>query len=129
GVKLVPLGSGPSAVFENETVFEPGKRHQVARLLKRRLCLAAEADDEVAADGYAGNSLPTARHHLPIVLDALEAFHPLPYGLAPRLGRHMQVGTDLGEFPDGVEQVIPHVAREVRDELDPLNSVGVVDAC
>src|SRR5439155_26827227 len=55
--ELIALGAGPGAVFEDEAVLEAGARYQIAAALKRFFGLAAETDDEIAADRDIGDSL------------------------------------------------------------------------
>ena len=74
------------------------------------------------------HALAAPSEHLAIILDRVDPLHPLQHLVATRLGRHVQIGADLRQVADGIEQVVGHVAREIRDELDALDARRVVHA-
>src|SRR5262249_40348193 len=116
------------AVLEDEADLEARFADQLARLRERRLTLAAEADDEVAAHRHARHALAAARQHLAVEADRVEALHAPEHLVAAGLRRDVQVLAHLRQLAQRVEQVVGHVAREVRDELDALQPRRVVNA-
>src|SRR5262249_8394392 len=93
------------------------------------LRFSAESDNEIAAYGNPRHALSASRQHFLIIFDRVEAFHPPQNLIAARLRRDMQIRAHLGQLPDGVEQIITHVARKIRDELDALDSCRVMNSC
>ena len=105
-------------------------RDQVDGLLELFLGLAAEADDEVAGDRHARHRLADAGQHLAILLDRVAPLHPLEHVVRSR-SAPARAGTasTFGRSRTACEQVVGHVLGEVRDELDPLEAVDVVQSC
>src|SRR5262249_16343411 len=99
-----------------------------ATSLERFLGFATETDDEVTADSHTWDTLATSREHLTIVGHGVKSLHALQHLVAARLDRDMQIGTDLRQLPDGIEQVVAHISREVGDELDTHDARRVVNA-
>ncbi len=125
--QVVALGAGTGAVFEDEAVFETAIANEVAGLFEGFFGLAAEAHDEVAADGDAGDFLAAAVEHVAVSFDRVHSLHAFEDFVATGLGGDVEVFADLRQVVDGVEQVVGHVVGEVRDELDSLDAFGVVN--
>src|SRR5262249_2479665 len=128
-VQLGALGPGPSAVFEDETVLEAGRFNQFTGPSEGLFAFSAKTDDEVAADRDSRHSFAAASEHVAVVFHGVKALHPLEDGITARLGGHVQVRADLGQRSNRIEQVVAHVPREIRDELDPLDASRVVNPC
>jgi hypothetical protein len=123
GKKLGAFGAWALAVFEDEAVLEPLLVNELAGELEVLFRLATEANDEVARDGCLGNDHPNAIHHLEIFFDRVTPFHPFEHSVRTTLHGDMQVLGALGEIMHGLQQIVCHILRVVRDELDPLDAV------
>ena len=77
---------------------------------------------ETAASGTA-SAIPV--EHVFIEADGIPPLHPSQDLVAARLRGDVEVARDLGQVPDGLEQVVGHVVGEVGDELDPPDPVDV----
>ena len=95
-IQLGALGAGALAVLEDEAVLEPRLADQLDRLLEIVVRLAAEADDEVAGHGGAGNRLADAGEHLAVLFDRVAALHPLQHVVRAALRRHVQIRRHFG---------------------------------
>ena len=124
---LEGLRAGARAVLEDEAVFELKAIDEIDGGLELGVGLAAEADDEVARHGRPGQLLADAGVHLEILADRVAALHPQKHRIAAVLRRDMEILANLGEIADGADQLGRHVARIIRDKLDPVEAVDGVE--
>ena len=66
--------------------------------------------------------------HLAIFLDRVAAFHPPQHVVRAALGRHVQIRRALRQIAHGREQIVGHVFRKIRDELQPGEALDVVQS-
>src|SRR5262249_24431140 len=126
--KCIAFCPRPGTVLEDETVFETGARHEIAGALERLFGFAAKTDNEVARDRHPWYLLSAAGQHLAVVFHGVETLHSLENGVATRLRRHMQIRANFRQITNGIEQVIAHIFRKIRDKLDSIDAGGLVNA-
>src|SRR4051812_43678783 len=125
-VQLGALRAGAFAVLEDEAVLEAAITNKVHRELKLGIGFAAKADNEVAADCNAGHPLLRSNDHLAIVFDCIAPLHPQQNIVRTALRWHVQILADLRQVSDRGQEVVRHVLGVVRNKLDSLNAIDVV---
>ena len=90
-------------ILEGVRLVEIGVGHQRQRLGELRFGLPRETDDEVGADGEAGNRRPQLARHLEIPLPGVPPQHPPEHRVRAALRRQVHVlahRVDLGHRRD-----------------------------
>ena len=96
---------------------------EVQQVLELRVRLAGEADQERRPQGQIGQGVAHLAEQPLVLLDRPAALHRFEHQVVAVLQGHVNVGNDLRQFAQGVNQRLTHHRRVAVQQAQPLDAV------